>query len=119
MFGFGSNIRYYLYSLPTDMRKGVDGLCGLVFNHLKQDPIDGDVFIFVGKSRRLIKLLFWDQTGFVIYYKRLEAGCFELPKVSEQDSESIEIDRKKLMMIMEGVVLKGAKYKKRYKVKNS
>ena len=101
------------------MRKGVNGLCGLVYNHLNQDPMQGDLFIFVGKTRRLIKLLFWDQTGFVIYYKRLEAGSFELPKTSKHESNSIEIDRKKLMMILEGVVLKGAKYKKRYKVKNS
>ena len=113
MLSLGNKIQYYLYSQPTDMRKGVDGLCGLINNHLKKDPLQGDAFIFIGKNRRLIKILFWDRTGFVVYYKRLEQGCFELPKQTNEE-KSIEIDRRKLMMILEGISLKKTSFRKRF-----
>jgi transposase len=74
------------------MRKSFDGLCGLVINQLGQNPMTGDVFIFMNRRRSLIKLLVWDQTGFVIYYKRLEKGTFELPSF-EEGKNSVKITR--------------------------
>jgi transposase len=56
------------------MRKGFNGLSGLVNNELDRNVLSGDVFIFVNRRRTLIKLLVWDQSGFIIYYKRLEQG---------------------------------------------
>jgi transposase len=56
------------------MRKGFNGLSGLVNNELDRNVLSGDVFIFVNRRRTLIKLLVWDKSGFVIYYKRLEQG---------------------------------------------
>jgi transposase len=86
-------------------------LCGLVINELKGNPQSGDVFIFINKPQTHIKLLFWDKTGFVIYYKRLEVGTFELP---DSKASHIEIAREDLMMILEGISLKKAKKRKRY-----
>jgi transposase len=78
MFSLGA-ARYYLYREPTDMRKSFDGLCGLVSGRLGQSPMSGDVFIFINKPRNRIKLLRWEAGGFVLFYKRLESGMFELP----------------------------------------
>ena len=113
LYGFPTTARYYLYGRPTDMRKSFDGLCGLVINHLGRDPMTGDVFIFMNRRRTLIKLLVWDQTGFVIYYKRLEKGTFEFPSVGEGQS-SVKITRRTLMLILEGISLKNIKIRRRY-----
>ena len=66
IYGLSGQIRYYLYSYPTDLRKGFDALSGLVRNELFRDPLSGDAFIFINRRRNLLKLLIWDQTGFVI-----------------------------------------------------
>jgi transposase len=66
MFSLGA-ARYYLYRGPTDMRKGFDGLCGLVNGCLGQDPVSGDVFIFLNKGRNRLKPLRWEPGGFVLF----------------------------------------------------
>ena len=111
MLSLGPSQRYYLYREPTDMRKGFDGLSGLVLSELGQDPLSGDVFIFVNRKRNRMKLLLWDRSGYVIWYKRLEAGSFELP-VSAQ--RSYPISWEKLVMILEGISLKSVQKRKRY-----
>ena len=78
MLSLSSRHRYFLYRGATDMRKGFDGLSGLVVTALGSDPLSGDVFIFVNRRRDRIKLLVWDRSGFMIFYKRLETGSFEL-----------------------------------------
>ena len=113
LYGFPTTVQYYLYAKPTDMRKSFDGLCGLVINHLGHNPTGGDVFIFMNRRRTLIKLLVWDQTGFVIYYKRLEKGTFELPRF-EEGMSSVKITRRTLMLILEGISLENIKTRKRY-----
>ena len=112
-YGLSGQIRYYLYGPPTDMRKGFDGLSGIVRNELLRDPLNGDAFIFINRRRNLLKLLVWDQTGFVIYYKRLESGTFELP-ARKNGNKSIVIHREELVMILEGISLEKVKRRKRY-----
>jgi len=111
--GWLSNVRLYLYNGYTDMRKGFNGLSGLVNNELDSNPLSGDVFIFVNRRRTLIKLLVWDKSGFVIYYKRLESGTFQFPE-SNSEAKSLELPREDLMMILEGIDLQSAKKRKRY-----
>lgn len=111
--GWLSNVRLYLYNGYADMRKGFNGLSGLVNNELDRNPLSGDVFIFVNRRRTLIKLLVWDKSGFVIYYKRLEKGTFEFPS-NTSESKSLELGREDLMMILEGIDLKSAVKRKRY-----
>ena len=65
MFSLTSSHRYYMFSEPTDMRKSFDGLCGLVNSQLQLDPSNGGVFVFINKRRDRIKLLHWEQGGFV------------------------------------------------------
>lgn len=89
------------------MRKSFDGLSGLVRSQMGRDPLSGDVFIFLNRRRTHIKLLVWDRSGFVLYYKRLEEGTFELPA-----SEAPSWDQ--LVMMLEGVSMKKVRYRKRY-----
>lgn len=113
LFGISGNARLFLYCMPTDMRKGFDGLSGLVTNKLGQNPLSGDIFIFVNRTRTLVKILVWDQTGFAIWHKRLEQGTFEMPNI-EKAQNSIEITRQKLMLILEGISLKNIQTRKRF-----
>jgi transposase len=112
MFSISSG-RYYLFREPTDMRKSFDGLCGLVTGRLGQDPRNGDVFIFINKRRTLVKLLRWEPGGFVLFYKRLESGTFELP-FSEKPGLSQTMEYGQLAMMVDGFSLKYAKKRKRF-----
>lgn len=101
--------RYFLWRGPTDMRKSFNGLCGIVRNQMQSDLLSGDLFIFINRRRDRIKLLGWDRTGFVIWYKRLEEGTFELPK-----GASSILSQSQLMLILEGIELASVKQRKRY-----
>jgi len=107
MITFSSAQRYYLYREAADMRKSFDGLCGLVTAGFKRDPLSGDVYVFVNRRRTHIKLLVWDRSGFVLYYKRLEKGTFEIP-------EGGVLSWQRLVLMLEGISLKSARYRKRY-----
>lgn len=113
IISFSIRYRYYLYQGKCDMRKGYDGLCGLVRDEFKQDPLCGDVFIFLNRYRNRIKLLQWQEDGFAVYCKRLEKGTFELPKHNNMDL-SMLITASQINYILEGVVLSSVKKKIRY-----
>jgi transposase len=106
---FSDRYRYFIYRSACDMRKGYESLSGLVRNEWKKDPLSGDVFIFLSKQRNKIKLLHWQNDGFVIYSKRLEKGTFELPK-----DHSIEITAHQLQFILDGISLSSIKKRMRY-----
>ncbi|MBD3377351.1 IS66 family insertion sequence element accessory protein TnpB [candidate division KSB1 bacterium] len=116
MFWTPGNQKFYFYRHPTDMRKSFNGLCGIVTGILKEDPLDGSVYIFVNKRRNLIKLLLWDSDGFWIFYKRLEKGTFQIPELSDKSS-TIEFSYEELMMLIKGIDLKTIKRRTRYKRK--
>ncbi len=105
--------RYFMHYKSTDMRKGFNGLCDLVRNEFMQNPLSGDVFIFINRPRNRIKLLHWQGDGFAIYYKRLEKGTYEVPETSGE-SASIEISMQQLLLILEGISLLSVKTRKRY-----
>ncbi len=69
----------YLHRAPVDMRKQMDGLAALVEGILKTDPFSGALFIFINKRRDKLKMLAWDRTGFIVWYKRLEQEKFSWP----------------------------------------
>lgn len=112
MLSFSSRQRYFLYRGVTDMRKGFNGLSGLVRNHLGHNLLSGDVFIFLNKRRDRIKLLVWDRNGFVVWYKVLERGTFELPAA---EKDSLELSWTDLQLLLEGIEIKSAKRRKRYR----
>jgi transposase len=113
MLGLASESKFLLYSEPTDMRKSFDGLSGVVQNHLEINPRSGQVFVFINKTRDKIKLLHWTGSGFMLYYKRLEAGTFELPKY-DKSIGSIALSYAQMVMIMDGLSIKNVVQRKRY-----
>lgn len=107
-----SAVRIFLCTRPTDMRKGFDGLTGLVQECFAQDPLTGHLFLFVNRRRDRIKILYFDRDGLAIWYKRLEAGSFEIPATAARDG--IELQPAQLAMILAGIDLKSARQRKRF-----
>jgi transposase len=107
-----SAVRIFLCTRPTDMRKGFDGLTGLVQECFAQDPLTGHLFLFVNRRRDRIKILYFDRDGLAIWYKRLEAGSFEIPATAARDG--IELQPGQLAMILAGIDLKSARQRKRF-----
>lgn len=105
--------RYYLYRGIADMRKGFDGLSGLVRNELDRDPLGGDVFIFFNRRRNQVKLLLWEGDGFSIYNKRLERGTYELP-IADKLASGAYLKSDELMLILQGISLQTVVRRKRF-----
>jgi transposase len=117
MFSLTSSFRYYLYREPTDMRKSFDGLSGLVQGQLERNPTSGEVFIFVNRRKNKVKLLRWEQGGFILYYKRLEMGTFELPRFIG-GAVSCQMSWSGLMLMIEGISIEKSKQRRRYFTNN-
>jgi transposase len=113
VFALTTSHRFLLYRKVTDFRKGFDGLCGLVQNELDREPTSGEVFIFINRSRDRIKLLHWQQGGFVLYYKRLEKGTISLPPL-KVDSPSCQVSYADLVLMIEGISVEKVVKKERY-----
>lgn len=114
MIGLTQHNKYHFYKNAVDMRKGFDGLSGLVSEHMRRNPMDGEVYIFINKRREKMKLLVWEPGGFMLYYKRLEQGTFELPKTQDNQSH-IDIKWETLMLMISGIRLEKIIQRKRYK----
>jgi transposase len=112
MLGLSANLRYFLCCNTVDMRNGFDGLAGIVRNHLKRDPISGDVFIFINKKRTHIKLLYWDGDGFALFHKRLERGRYAF---TADNATTKQLPREELLMLLEGLSFNEMSKKKRYR----
>jgi transposase len=110
--------RVFLCTLPTDMRKSFDALAGLVQEKLGQDPLSGDLFVFRSRRGDRLKLLYWDEDGLAIWYKRLEEGTFVLPRADGQrDSvgeHGLVLQPAELAMLLAGIELSSVKRHKRY-----
>jgi len=111
MLTLADSVRYFLYREKTDMRKGFDGLCGLVREKLLREPLSGEVFVFLSKRRNQVKLLLWEGDGFSIYSKRLEKGTFEIPAST---ASAIEIKADQLLFILKGIRLDSVKKRARF-----
>jgi transposase len=118
MFGLNESMNFYLYKYPTDMRKGFNGLTGIITNETNQDILSGDVFIFTNKQRNKMKLIRWETGGFVLYYKRLEQGTFEVSKIDNNEFIP-KISYSSLVMIIEGITAENIIYRKRFKIPQS
>src|SRR2546425_12568775 len=79
MFGLGVATKIYIAVEAVDMRKGFEGLYGLVRDHLGQDPLSGHLFLFTNRTRTRLKALVWDGSGLWVCAKRLEKGRFRWP----------------------------------------
>src|SRR5258707_6233492 len=108
MFGVGAATRIYLAAGATDMRKGFEGLYGLVRERLQLEPLSGHLFLFSNAQRNRLKLLFWDGSGLWVCAKRLEKGCFRWPTpVSGQ--VKVVLSHEELTLLLGGIDLAGSK----------
>jgi transposase len=104
-----------LATVPTDLRKGFDGLSALVQSELGLSPMRGDLFIFLNRRATQVRILFWDRDGYCVLSKRLEQGTFRRVRTAE-GSAGVEIDAGELAMLLEGIDAKQVRRRKRYKV---
>lgn len=103
--------RIFLYSQSVDMRKGFDGLSGIVTQQMGADVLSGDAYVFVGRRKDRLKLLVWEPSGFVLYYKRLEAGTFRLP---DGKQTSVALSSAELWALLEGLDVEVKQRRKRW-----
>ena len=104
MLNLTNETRIFAYTGVADMRKGFNGLSGIVREEFQSDPTDGSLFLFINRRRDRMKLLYFDGGGFWLYYRLLESGTFENLK-SEPGSCQLQMDATELSMLLSGVSL--------------
>lgn len=102
MFGFGTATRIYLATGATDMRKGFEGLYGLVRDRLQCAPLSGHVFLFCNAQRNRLKLLLWDGTGLWVCAKKLSKGRFRWPE-PQTGEVKVVLSHEELAMLLGGI----------------
>lgn len=117
MIALPAQIRVFVYRLPTDMRKSFHGLVALTESAVKQDPLSGSLFVFFNRQRDRIKILYWGQTGFCIWYQQLQKGTYQLPAAkSLEEQETMEVTRAQLSLILDGIDLASARQRLRFQL---
>ena len=111
MLSVPTKVRIFLCTRAIDMRKGFDGLHGVVLEVLRQDPLSGDLFVFLNKRRDRVKLLIWEGDGLLIVYKRLQRGTFAQPAGS---GDSMMLSSAQLSLLLGGIDLKQTQSRPRY-----
>ena len=112
MVSLPTSVRIWLATGATDLRKSFDSLAELVRQQLAGDPLSGQLFVFRNQRADRVKLLYWDEDGFVIVYKRLEAGTFRFPQA---EAAGVEIRAADLQMLLDGIDLSSVKRQRRYR----
>src|SRR5262249_59441308 len=112
MLSLPTSVRIWLATQATDLRKSFDSLAEIVRQQLRGDPLSGQLFVFRNKRADRVKLLYWDDDGYVIVYKRLEEGVFRFPT---SEGAGVEIRAADLQMLLDGVDLDSVKRSKRYR----
>lgn len=117
MIALSPQVRVFLYRRPTDMRKSFHGLVALTESALQQDPLSGSLFVFLNRRRDRIKILYWGQTGFCIWYQQLQQGTYQLPcHESLDDQDTLEVTRSQLSLILDGIDLTSARQRRRFQL---
>ncbi len=109
-----SSVRIFVAAEPVDLRRGFDGLAAATRSIIRQDPLNGHVFVFINRRKNRIKFLVWDRTGFLLLYKRLERGTFRVTSEPAVGEGHVEMDAGELGLLLEGIDLRGATRRKRW-----
>ena len=117
MLSLPPSVPIYLAVEPADMRNGIDGLVALVRRRFTLDPFSGALFVFLGRRRDRLKILVWDDGGFVLYLKRLERGCFRIPAISPSATR-VGLSATELSMLLSGIDLRRVPQPERWSPKN-
>jgi transposase len=111
MLSLPSSVRIWLATRATDLRKSFDSLAEVVRQQLHGDPLSGQLFVFRNRRGDRLKLLYWDEDGYVLVYKRLEVGTFRFP---QSETTGVEIRAADLQMLLDGVDFEKVKRQRRY-----
>lgn len=114
MLTLPASVRIYVAAEAVDLRRGFDGLAAATRSLIGENPLNGHVFVFINRRKNRMKLLVWDRTGWLLLYKRLERGSFELPTKPELGKRHIEVDAGELGLMLEGLDLRGARRRERW-----
>jgi transposase len=98
---------------PIDLRWGFDRLCGAVLEKLGRNARSGALFVFFGRHKTAVKVLFFDGTGLCVFYKRLDAGTFRIPDAAIEGDTARQIDERALDDLLEGIDLEPARSRRR------
>lgn len=110
-----ASVRIYVAAEPVDLRRGFDGLAAATRSLIQQDPLSGHLFVFLNRRKDRMKLLCFDRTGYLLVYKRLERGTFFLPTEPAKGQRHVELDAGDLGLMLEGVDLRGARRRPRWR----
>ncbi len=113
MLNFSSSRRIFLARSVTDMRRGIDMLASMVLGVLNGDPRSGDCFVFVGRDRRRLKVLVWDQGGYWLCARHLDAGTFGLPPMDDPSATRVVLSSARMHLLLGGIDFRSARYRKR------
>jgi len=111
MFFPEGQVKVWLCTVPTDMRKSYNGLSALAKHQLQEDPLSGQLFVFINRRRTQIKVLYFDRTGYCIWSKRLVQGQFNY---RADPAGKVLLDWMKLKLLLEGIELKNSRQFKRF-----
>ena len=114
MLSLSPSIRIFLCLPTVDLRKSFDSLSALVRQALGDDPLSGHWFVFRNRAGDRLKILAWEEDGWCLWYKRLEAGVFRFPVLSGDGPPRLEIRAAELAMLLDGVVLEKVQRRKRH-----
>jgi len=116
MIALWAHTKVYLAKDATDMRKSFRGLILLTEAVLCQEPVSGHLFVFLNRRQDLMKVLYWDGTGFCIWYKRLERGSFQRPRaVAGEERPGLELSTAQLSLMLEGIDLTSVRQRLRFR----
>lgn len=109
--------RLFICTLPVDMRKGMDGLAGVVLSQLQREPTSGEIFIFIGRRARVLKALCWDGDGYWLCSKRLAEGRFLPPPIQRSDGRAtaVELSETEWHLLLDGIVVRDRVLLKRHR----
>lgn len=107
-------VRVFVSLAPTDMRRSFDGLACLTRDVIQADPLSGHLFVFFNRQRDRVKILWWDRSGYALWYKRLEQGHFRIDPVGSGSQMRTEMEAAELALVLEGIDLAGARRRPRF-----
>lgn len=112
MLSLPPSVRIFVSTRPTDMRKSFNGLINETRQMIEEDPLSGHLFVFFNRRRMMVKVLYWDRSGFCVWAKRLERGTFQLPR--QNGETGMEMEAAELALILEGLDLRDARRRERW-----
>jgi len=109
MLSLGNSVKVYVHREATDMRRSFEGLSYLAREVIEKDPVSGHLFMFFNRSRSSVKILYWDKSGYAIWYKQLQRGTFTRPLKGE-------LDYTELLCVLDGIEFEKMARKRRFSI---